>query len=97
MLNYQIMVNTDNNGKYLPDYDELIKNASCIEEAEKWQEAKSRGTSFAFNMVVCLKQTCGHWEIFQSPVNEYHRLTDELQMLVDHSRESKCTRCICGW
>lgn len=106
-INYQIMTEeqvTEVKGsiwgsykKYLPNYDELIKNSTCEEEANKWQEAKERKVTFTFNMVYATKQTCGHWEIFQTPYNEYHTLENNLKQAEQHAKENECTRCICGW
>ena len=96
-FNYQIIEKTDSNGKHLPDYDTLIENASCEEEAEQWRRAKEEDYRPTFNMLVCLKMTCGHWEIFQSIVNYCHDLDEELDILYRHSLESKCTHCICNF
>ncbi len=39
-FNYQIITEKDENGRHIPDYDKLIANASCEEEAAKWRNAK---------------------------------------------------------
>lgn len=95
-INYEIM--KDIGGKYFPDYAERIANATCQEEAEAWRKAsKNMNEGFVFNMVVCLRMKCGDWEVFQSPVNEYYSLEDTLDELIEHSKNYKCTRCVCGW
>lgn len=101
-FNYQIM-EPDKNGKYNPDYEKLIANSSCKEEAQKWKEAQELRElcpgfgGFTFNMVVCMKQKCGHWEIFQSPINEFYKLDETLELMHNESMNRDCTRCICGW
>lgn len=95
--NYQVMENQEN-GVYTPDYERLIKNATCEEEAQKWREAQQRGMRFAFNLVVCLKQACGHWEIFQQPATDAYPPVEELlRILEEESSKRRCTRCICGF
>ena len=95
--NIQVITMQDADGRYLPNYDELIASASCEDEIKKWTEAKERNFKPTWNMITCMKNTCGHWEIFQSPVNEHHPLAQEVRELYEHSQHSKCTRCICGW
>lgn len=96
-FNYQIITEKDENGRHIPDYDKLIANASCEEEAAEWRSAKEHKYHPTFNLIVCMKMTCGHWEIFQSIVNYCHDLDDELEMLYRLSLKSKCTHCICHW
>ena len=92
-FNYQIMTKQDAEGRYIPDYDSLIANSSCEAEAKEWQDAQKRDFRFAWNMVVAMRMKCGDWEIFQTPVNQWHPLEDELEMLYSHALESECTRC----
>ena len=103
-INYQIMTNKQGEN-YIPDYDALIANATCEEEAEYIRSVKEREeqmaakglrTGFAWNMVYVNRQSCGHFEIFQTPFNEYHTLERNMQIAEEHSKE-RCTRCICGW
>lgn len=106
-INYQIMNESqlvevkgwygEVDKKYLPNYDELIKNATCEEEAAKWEECKESNSTFTFQVVYATKQKCGHWEVFQSPYNEYHTIERILEEAKEHAKENKCTRCICGW
>lgn len=96
-FNYQIMTNKNEDGKYVPNYEMLIANSSCEEEADAWRKAESFHTEFTWNMVVAMKMACGHWEVFQSSVNEYNPLDETLELLYEHSLHSECTKCICGW
>ena len=107
-INFQVMTENQKNeyGKYVPDWEALKAGASCEEEKEyidkiialdeKWI-SKGRGeyVGSAFNMVYITKQSCGHFEIFQSPHNEYHTLEKVLGEAQEHTK-SKCSRCICG-
>ncbi|MCD8013281.1 MAG: hypothetical protein LUG99_08915 [Lachnospiraceae bacterium] len=103
-INYQIM--TDKQGEcYIPDYNALIANATCEEEAEYIQSVEEQQErmaahgferGFRWNMVYVTRQSCGHFEIFQTPCNEYHTLQENLQIAEGHSKE-RCTKCICGW
>lgn len=105
-INYQIMsekVKTNDGWcgqekeAYKPNYDELIKNATCEEEAEYIRKVKERNSTFAFNMVYITKQKCGHYEIFQIPCNEYYTVERNLKFAEEHAVTSKCTRCVCNW
>lgn len=109
-INYQIMDESQKNsyGNYMPDFENLIAGATCEEEAEYLKEVKGRFdkwlskpgcekmAGFAYNMVYITRQKCGHFEIFQTPCNEYHSLEENLKVAEEHAREMKCTRCISG-
>ena len=92
-MTYQIMTKTNDRGYWVPDYDELIKHSSCKEEAEKWEKAKEMNADFAFNFVICTKQKCGHWEIFQNPCNEYYPLVKLIASFEEEAKTRECTRC----
>lgn len=103
-INYQIM--SEKQGEnYFPDYESLIQDASCAEEAEyirsvrtqqeKWA-AHGFKTGFAYNMVYVQRQSCGHYEIFQTPCNEFRPLQEALQVAQMH-QSKRCTKCVCGW
>lgn len=108
-INYQIMTENQKNeyGKYIPDWEALIAGATCEDEIEyikkvqsqnkKWSEIKGweKAAGFAFNMVYVTKQSCGHFEIFQTPQNEYYTLENVLAEAEEHMK-MKCSRCICG-
>ena len=75
--NYQIMNNKSENGKYIPNIEELKNNASCLEEIEylnnveaNWKKYKKTGhvdfIGFAFNMCYVMRQACGHTSIFRT-------------------------------
>lgn len=108
-INYQIMNESQKNrfGRYMPDFEKLIAGATCEEEAEYLKEVQERFdkwlskpggefAGFAFNMVYVTKQTCGHFEIFQAPCNEYYSLEENLNQAEEHAGEMKCSQCISG-
>ena len=95
-VNYQLMEQSAD-GKYYPDYAKLIAKASCADEAAYIKEVASHNFGFAFNMVYVTKQVCGHFEIFQTPQNEYHPMVEKLEEAVENATTRKCTGCICGW
>jgi hypothetical protein len=97
-MNYQIMTEEQKQGdKYFPNYDELIKNATCEEEKQYLNEVSKSNIPFAFNMVYVTKQACGHFEIFQTPQNEYYTLEEVTKRAEETAKTRKCTRCICNW
>lgn len=105
--NYQIMNDKSENGKYIPNIEELKNNASCQEEIEylnnleaNWKEYKETGhvdfIGFAFNMCYVMRQACGHFEIFQTHVNSETEAMEWLKLMGSEAKTRKCTRCICG-
>lgn len=107
-VNYQIMDENQKNsyGKYIPDFEKLINEATCEEEVlhihsvqEMFENYKENGyedfCGFAYNMVYITRQKCGHFEIFQTPQNEYYSVEENLKQAEKHAIESKCTRCTC--
>ena len=96
-------------GLHYPDYDELIRNASCEEERKCIIEAKESPvrSGFVFGLIYTAKMACGHYELFQHPVyrNYGEEPTEEstlesidsmLTIIRQTKREGmKCTRCIC--
>lgn len=102
-INYQIMEESQKNshGMYIPDFEKLIAGATCEEETEYLKKVQERhdkrlSTGFAFNMVYVTRQTCGHFEIFQIPCNEYYSLEDNLKEAEEHAESMMCTHCISG-
>ena len=109
-INYQIMDESQKNsqGMYIPDFEKLIAGATCEEETEYLKEVQERFdkwlskpgcekyAGFAFNMVYVTRQTCGHFEIFQTPCNENYGLEDILKNAAKHAGSMKCSRCISG-
>lgn len=94
-INYQIMSeNQKKEDKYYPDYDELTANANCEEEKEYIEQVKKQNFPFAYNMVYITKQKCGHFEIFQTPQNEYYSIKENLSHAMKHAEESACSHCI---
>lgn len=96
-INYQVMTESQMiEGKYIPVWEVLIANANSEEEKAYLQEVQKSGIRFAYNMVYVTKQTCGHYEIFQTPQNQYYSLESNLALAVETAKDRKCTRCICG-
>lgn len=94
-------------GRYIPDFETLISKATCEEEVsyirsvqETFERYKKMGyeksSGFSFNMVYITRQKCGHFEMFQTPHNEYYTLENNLKQAEKHAIEYKCTKCICG-
>lgn len=97
-VNYQIMTDSQKvDGKYIPVWEALIANAASEEEKAYLQEVQKNGIRFAYNMVYVTKQACGHYEIFQTPQNEYYSLERNLTLAKETAKDRKCTRCICKW
>ena len=101
-VNYQLMSSAQRNGKgkYIPNWEMLLAEASCQEEVEYIRKVRvniERGVmdGFTWNLVYLTKQTCGHWEIFQSPCNEQYPLAHVLKQAREHASEYRCTRCVC--
>ena len=94
-INYQIMKLGDTRD-YYPNYDLMIANARTEEEREYIKEVKKRGSTFAYNMVYVTRQKCGHYEIFQAPVNDIWPLEKNLEK-AEEGIERYCTRCICNF
>ena len=103
-IQYQIMTDKNKNaeGKYIPSFDKLFQEAETGATKMEWIECQRRMArrpfkfqGFTFNLVVLVKQACGHYEILQHP---YHQEYDDLhEILTDFANENrKCTRCICG-
>lgn len=96
-INYQVMAEDQKrNGKYIPDYEALLRNATEEGEAAYIREVQAMGFGFAYNMVYVTKQACGHYEIFQTPQNDHYPLKENLAQAEEHAKGRKCTRCICS-
>ena len=107
-INFQVMTENQKNeyGRSVPEREALTAGASgedekedldrIIAQDERWI-SKGRGefVGFTFNMVYITKQSCGHFEIFQSPHNEHYILEEVLEQAQEHTK-SKCSRCMCG-
>lgn len=100
-INYQLIPSTrvDKVGQHIPDWDALIANATCEEEAEylKGLQEKMHGLGFAYNMIYVTRQKCGHFEIFQTPCNVHYPLDENLKQAREHAETHACTACTCGW
>lgn len=106
-INYQIMGETQKNkrGKYVPDFEKLKQTAITEEERQyiaellrRYEKCEERGIylEFAYNMVYITKLKCGHYEIFQCPMNKYYSLEMNLSMAAEYAEKNRCTACICG-
>lgn len=110
-INFQIMEDAQKNehGNYIPDFEKLVAGATCDEEItyiqgvrerfDKWlsKTGCEKYAGFAFNMIYITKQACGHFEIFQTPCNEYYSLEKNLELAKEHAERMKCSKCVCGW
>ena len=99
-INYQIASGQfliESNNPEFPDYENLIRNASCDEEVDYIRTVQKANIKFAFNMVYITRQACGHFEIFQTPQNDYYTLETILKTAEETAKTRKCTRCICNW
>ena len=96
MTNYQIMTKKDKYGEYIPDYDQLIRNANNDQERRAWERAKSNNEHFAYNMVLAVKFKCGHYEILQHPVRFSWTAKEEIKAIEEHASRNDCTRCTIG-
>ena len=102
-INYQLMgeANKNEHGRYIPDYDALIDGATCEDERKEWEATKAFAEKyeleFPFELVTCLQQRCGHWEVFQHPIGCVYSVKEALDNLVESSKSRRCTRCICNW
>jgi len=107
--NYQYEIMTEEQktetGYYVPNFQELIKQAPNEAIAQKWKECEAKieetkgktfsFDGFAFRGVYIIQKTCGHYEIFQTPVRSEDELIDWIEN-VALTDNKKCTRCICG-
>lgn len=94
-VNYQIMPNVEQDGKYIPDYDALLAAASSEQERRYLRRVADHDMRFAYNMVYVTRMMCGHFEIFQTPQNKHYSLEENLARAREHASTSRCTRCIC--
>ena len=100
MINYQVMdeSNLQPDGRYLPDYQKLMDAAQTQEEKAYIKKvSQSRHNTFVFNLVTVVKQSCGHYEIFQHPMNEHWPLEETLKLDMEVSKTRKCTICTCNF
>jgi hypothetical protein len=84
------------NGEYQVDFKTLLNQATCKEEKEYIKEIKTYiekkvKTTFPFKYQYIVKQSCGHYEIFQNPHLE------TIKPIVEQHSKNKCTSCICGF
>ena len=91
---YVIMTdeNKNNEGSYVPNYDELIAEAPNDEMMTKWiqsrdlhaeLEGKFRG--FAFNSIYMIKMSCDEDD-----------LLEWIELMQSDKYYKDCTMCICG-
>ena len=109
-LNYQIMSedNKNNVGRYIPNWEQLLSNASSDEEIayinsvisnmKEWakNDFMKDSIGFSFNMVYVMRQACGHFEIFQTHASSQEQAMEWLEIMLKESNIRKCTSCICG-
>lgn len=104
-IQYEIMTLKTGMGNYVPNFEELIAEAPNKDIANKWEECKELlektkdsdlpYDGFAFKLVACVLQDCGHYEIFQHPFGSAYTDVDEIMKSFDEENRI-CTRCVCG-
>ena len=91
---------------YVPNFDELIKEAPNDEMRAKWERSKELYETtkdkrfgfdgFAFNSIYMIQMKCGHYEIFQHHVRDESELIEWIELMQTDKYYKECTRCICG-
>ena len=89
-------------GKYVPDFEELIMEAPNEEMKKEWQQCQKlmkkmyeneehkKYAYFAFNAVWLVKRSCGHYEILQ---HHCHYVDNVLQYMEEVEMTTKCSGC----
>lgn len=106
-LKAQYVIMTDENkndeGSYVPNYDELIAEAPNEDMTNKWIQARDlhaelggKFGGFAFNSIYMIEMKCGHYEIFQHSVRDEDDLLEWIELMQSDKYYKNCTRCICG-
>lgn len=109
-IHTQYVLMTDENqneqGSYVPDYDELIQEAPNDEMRAVWIHSKElhenlskndlKLEGYAYNSIYMLKMACGHYEIFQHHVRDESELVEWITLMKEEEKNRKCTSCICG-
>lgn len=93
---------TKRDGKYYPDYSELMKQAKSAEElsaiaqeAEKDFTSPSALRGYVFNGIHMVKYACcGKITFFQFPINEFHNLEEDLAMHEQEVATHLCSQCM---
>lgn len=96
---YQIMNQKDSNGKYIFDRIKMRFETDGVSDGVTtflMNDARHSNDRFAYNMVYINKMACGHYELFQTPCNDYYSLEENLLNGYLHSLESECSSCICS-
>ena len=102
---YVIMTdeNKNNEGSYVPNYDELTAQAPNVEMMTKWiqsrdihAELEGKFGGFAFNSIYMIKMSCGHYEIFQHSARDEDDLLEWIELMQSDKYYKDCTMCICG-
>lgn len=95
---YEIMTNKEDDGRYYPNYENLIAEApnedikNVLKESQKITE-KFEG--FAYNAIYVMKMKCGHYELFQHQVVDEDDLINWIHLMHEERNYNKCTMCIC--
>lgn len=89
------------NNKYYPDYNMLLAQATTEKERQYilrvQEQSAAKDIEFAYNTVAIVKNKCGHYEILQFHTWGTLSVYYNLDSIYKHSKENKCTRCICNW
>ena len=95
---YEIMTNKEDDGRYYPNYENLIAKApsedikNVLKESQKITE---KFGGFAYNAIYVMKMKCGHYELFQHQVVDEDDLINWIHLMHEERNYSRCTMCIC--
>ena len=95
---YEIMTNKEDDGRYYPNYENLIAEApnedikNVLKESQKITE---KFGGFAYNAIYVMKMKCGHYELFQHQVVDEDDLINWFHLMHEERNYSRCTMCIC--
>lgn len=96
---YQFMTKKKE-GRYVPDWNLLKERATqseliCINDMQEQQEKlKELGIEgFLFPLIYLAEHSCGHAEMFMSPVKEKWDITKIFSSISKTAGGCKCTKC----
>ncbi len=103
-INYQILEKKNRAGRYIPDYDAFIRDATCDEEAECIRHMQQRDkqdelignpeeAGFLYRFVFVVRNACGHYSMYQRPYfgeNDIPRCISDAEFIA----ALDCQRCM---
>ena len=90
---YEIMANKKEDGRYYPNYENLIAEApnkdikNVLKESQKITE---KFGGFAYNAIYVMKMKCGHYELFQHQVIDEDDLINWIHLMHEERNYSVC-------